>query len=342
MSDWELKDPWFLLLLLLVPLVYRLAGRATSLLQFSSLQLLQGTSRSLRQRLASLPAVLLSAAVVLLVIATARPRSPQSETRVSRNGIAIMMIVDQSSSMNARDLVEDDQSVNRLDVVKEVFLDFVYGNEGAAGQGRPDDLVGIVTFAGYADSVCPLTLDHGNLRSIVAQMQIVSEQSEDGTALGDGLGLGVERLRRSRAKSRVAILLTDGVENAGVISAIKAAELAAENDIRVYCIGAGTNGIAPVPVRSLFGGVQLVGQPVEIDEKTLQEIADRTGGRYFRAENRESLAEIYSEIDRLERTEVSELRYLQYREHFAGFVMSGLMLIAVAAALSGSVFRRLP
>ena len=138
MADWELKDPWFLLLLLLVPLVYRLAGRATSLLQFSSLQLLQGTSRSLRQRLASLPAVLLSAAVVLLVIATARPRSPQSETRVSRNGIAIMMIVDQSSSMNARDLVEDDQSVNRLDVVKEVFLDFVYGNEGAAGQGRID------------------------------------------------------------------------------------------------------------------------------------------------------------------------------------------------------------
>ncbi len=342
MAEWELKDPWFLMLLLLVPLVHRLASRATSQLQFSSLQLLQGTPTSLRLRLSGLPAVLLSLAMALLVIALARPRSPQSETRVSREGIAIMMIVDQSSSMNARDLVEDDQSVNRLDVVKEVFLDFVYGTAGAAGKGRPDDLVGIVTFAGYADSVCPLTLDHGNLRSIVEQMQIVAEQSEDGTALGDGLGLAVERLRRSPAESRVAILLTDGVENAGVIPAAKAAELAAENDIRVYCIGAGTNGMAPVPMRGLFGGVTLVGQPVEIDEKTLQEIADRTGGKYFRAENRESLAEIYAEIDTLERTEVSELRYLQYSEHFSGFVMSGMMLIAIAAVLSGSVFRKLP
>jgi Ca-activated chloride channel family protein len=342
MGSLEFRDPWFLLLLLLLPFLWRAASRSTSLLQFSSLQLLRGTPASLRQRLARLPAGLLVTAAALLVIALARPRTPQSETRVAKDGIAIMMIVDQSSSMNARDLVEDDQSVDRLDVVKEVFLDFVFGGEAAAGQGRPDDLIGIVTFAGYADSVCPLTLDHGNLRSIVRQLEIVTERGEDGTALGDGLGLGIERLRRSRAKSRVAILLTDGVENAGVIPAVKAAELAAENDIRVYCIGAGTNGMAPVPVRSLFGGISLIGQPVEIDEETLEEIAQKTGGRYFRAENRESLAEIYAEIDALERTEVSEMRYLQYSEHYSVFVLSGMVLIAVASVLSGSVFRRLP
>ena len=340
MFEWEFRDPGFFALLPLVPLAYWLATRSASSLDYSSLSLFSGTPRTWRLRLARLPALAVSLGMLALIIALARPRTPQRETRVARQGIAIMMIVDLSSSMDARDMVEDDLSVNRLDVVKEVFSDFVIGGDQASG--RQDDLVGLVTFARYADSVCPLTLDHGNLIAIVEDLELVKVQSEDGTAVGDGLGLAVERLRRSRAKSRVAILLTDGVNNAGVIPPEKAAELAAEFDIKVYCIGAGTNGIAPMPMRDPFGRITLVGQPVTIDETMLKNIADRTGGEYFRADSRDAMRSIYDSIDQLEKTEVTETRYLHYDEHFASFVSVGLGLLALAALLNQSVFRRLP
>lgn len=349
MFDWfrelglfEFGDPWFLMLLIFAPLVCWLATRPASLLGFSSSRLVARTVRSWRQRLSNLPAFMLTGAFVLLVLALARPRSPQRETRISREGIGIMMVVDLSSSMDARDMVKGDQSVNRLDVVKEVFSAFVLGSQGTAGKGRPDDLVGIVTFARYADSVCPLTLDHGNLVNMAKDLEIVSERSEDGTALGDGLGLAVERLRRSKAKSRVAILLTDGVTNAGVIPPEKAARLAREYDIKVYCIGVGTEGMAPVPGADMFGRRALVARPVRIDEKTLRQIADATGGQYFRAVDEKGLSTIYTEIDSLERTEVTEVKYLQYTEHFPHFVISGLCLLATALVLNGSLFRRLP
>lgn len=342
MLEWEFRDPWFLLLLILAPLVFWLASRSPSFMGYSSLSLFDRTPKSLRLRLSRLPAMLLAIGTVALVISLARPRTPQRETKVSREGIAIMMVVDLSSSMNARDLVEEDRSVNRLDVVKEVFLNFLFGNNRTAGLGRADDLVGLVTFAGYADSICPLTLDHGNLANIVKDLQIVSQRSEDGTAVGDGLGLAVERLRRSKAKSRIAILLTDGVNNAGVIDPRKAAELAAQSDIKVYCIGAGTDGLAPTPARDFFGRQTLVARPVEIDEETLKEIAEVTGGKYFRAVNKDALADIYREIDSLERTQVTEIRYLQYSEHFGYFVAAGMGLIGLATLLSNSVFRKLP
>jgi len=277
----------------------------------------------------------------LLIVALARPRTPQHETKISRDGIAIMMVVDLSSSMNARDMVKEDQSIDRLDVVKKVFADFVLGDQNVA-QGRPDDLVGIVTFARYADSICPLTLDHINLVNMAEELRIVTRRAEDGTALGDGLGLAVERLRRSKARSRVAILLTDGVSNAGVIAPEKAARLAAEHDIKVYCIGVGTQGVAPVPAVDMFGRQTLMPQPVRIDEKTLRQIADKTGGRYFRAVDRDALSGIYSEIDKLERTEVTEVKYLEYTEHYYRFVIPALCLVAAAFVLNGSVFRRLP
>ncbi len=342
MPEWEFKDPWFFALLLLVPAVYWLATRSKSVLTYSSLELVANAPRSVRQRLANLPAVLMCLGAVALIVALARPRTPERETRVSKDGIAIMMVTDLSSSMNARDLVEGDRSINRLNVVKDVFLEFVFGGEGKAGKGRPDDLIGLVTFAGYADSICPLTLDHGNLATIVKDLEIVNQRSEDGTSIGDGLGLAVERLRRSKAKSRVAILLTDGVNNAGVIPPPKAAELAAELDIKVYCIGAGTNGVAPMPATDLLGRQTLVASPVEIDEETLIAIADITGGMYFRAENREALSDIYQEIDRLERTEVTETRYLRYAEHFPHVVATALGLLGLASLASGTIFRRLP
>ena len=211
----------------LAPLAYWLARRSSSLLGYSSLTLLADTRRSWRQRLSRLPAILLALRRRSAVASLARPRTPQRETHASlRDGIAIMMVVDLSSSMDARDMVEEDRSINRLNVVQDVFVEFVTGTDRTAGRGRPDDLIGIVTFARYADSLCPLTLDHGNLVNMVKDLNIVSERQEDGTAVGDGLGLAVERLRRSKAKSRIAILLTDGVTNAGVIDPLKAAELA--------------------------------------------------------------------------------------------------------------------
>lgn len=342
MGNWEFRDPWFLLAGVLAPLVFRLAARAPSSVTYSSLALVDRAPRSLRARLANLPALLLATGVLLLAVALAGPRTPDAQSKVSREGISIMMVVDRSSSMNARDLVEGDTSVDRLSVVKKVFRQFVLGGE-AAGMGRPDDMIGLTTFAGYADSLCPLTLDHGNLVSLVADLEIVNRQDEDGTAIGEGLALAVERLRRNAAKSKVAILLTDGVSNAGAIDPLQAADLAATQSIRVYCIGAGTEGIAPVPDIDPFSGrVVLTRAVVEIDEQTLREIADKTGGRYFRATDEQALAGIYEEIDRLERTKVTEFRYLQYREHYVSWVVAALTLVGCAAVLSQTVFRRLP
>jgi Ca-activated chloride channel family protein len=174
-------------------------------------------------------------------------------------------------------------------------------------------------------------------------LEIVSTRDEDGTAIGDGLALAVERLRRSQAKSKVAILLTDGVQNAGIIDPKQAAEVAAASNVKVYCIGAGTQGRAPFPATNPFSGrpeLRLVN--VEIDEETLKMIADQTGGRYFRATDREALAKVYAEIDDLERTKVTEFRYLQYNEHYRTFLLAGLLLIGVSVTSKASLFRTVP
>ncbi len=350
MFDWEFRDPWFFLLLLLVPLVWGLANRSAQHLIYSSLQLTMGIPRGLRARLAWLPALLISLAIGLLVIALAGPRTPDSETKFNREGIAIAMVVDRSGSMHARDLIPEDTSIDRLTVVKRVFSDFVLG-AGSAGRGREDDLVGLITFARFADSLCPLTTDHGNLVSMTEDLEIVADQSEDGTAIGEGLALAIERLRRNTAKSKIAILLTDGVNNAGDIEPKQAAKLAADHQVKVYCIGAGSDGIAPIPqidprtyqpARSRDGRVYLHQSHVEIDEELLRDIAHHTGGRYYRVTNAEGLSEVYREIDRLERTKVNEIRYLQYTEHYGSFVLTALSLIATATVLSGTFLRRLP
>jgi Ca-activated chloride channel family protein len=338
--DWELRDPLFLLAGLLAPFVYVLATRLPAAVTYSSLALVDAAPQSLRTRLARVPAMLLAVATLALAIALAGPRTGDATTSIQREGIAIAMIVDRSGSMQARDFQAEDVGVSRLDAVKQVFRDFVLG--GALGGGRPDDLIGLVSFARYADGLCPLTLDHGNLVAILDQIGIVAEPGEDGTAIGEGLALAVERLRRYPAKSRVAILLTDGSSNAGDIGPLQAADLAAQHGIKVYAIGAGTTGFAPVPVRTRGGRTVLQRAFVETDEKTLEAIATRTGGRYFHAANAEGLAEIVSEIDRLERSDITEVRYLQFEYHFAAFVGLGLGLIALATLLSSTLLRRLP
>jgi Ca-activated chloride channel family protein len=342
MGSWELRDPLFLLLALLAPAVYLLASRRSCTVSYSSLDLVQRAPRTLRARLANVPAVLLSVSVVALAIALARPRTPDAETKISREGVAMMMVVDRSSSMIARDMVQDDRSVDRLTAVKNVFRQFVLG-DGDSGGGRPDDMIGLVAFARYADSLCPLTLDHGNLVTMVDDLQIVDREDEDGTSIGDGLGLAVERLRRHKARSKVIILLTDGVNNMGMIEPDRAADLAASQNIKVYGVGVGTNGWAPVPQRNPFTGRIGWGRMrVEIDEDTLRDIAERTGGRYFRATDQEALAQVYRAIDQLEKTKITEFRYLRYTEHYPTFVIIAIGLIAMAVIGNGTVFRQIP
>lgn len=341
MADFEFRDPLFLLAALLAPVVFLMARRLPASVTYSSLAIVDGASRSLRARLGWLPAVLLATAALALTIALAGPRTGNAVSQVKREGVAIVMVVDRSGSMQARDFVRGDTSTSRLDVVKAIFRDFVTG-DGDAGQGRPDDLIGLVSFARYADGLCPLTLDHGNLVAILEDLETPTEQGEDGTAVGEGLALAVERLRRQKTASKIAILLTDGVNNQGDIDPLQAADLAAQHGIKVYTIGAGRTGWAPVPVTRPNGTTALQRARVEIDEITLQRIAQRSGGRYFHATDEKALREVVEEIDALEQSEVSEIRYLEYEYHYAPFVYTALGLVTLATLLSATWLRRLP
>jgi Ca-activated chloride channel family protein len=337
----EFREPWFLLLGLLAVPVFLLARRSPGRVVFSSLSLLPARSASWRTRLAWLPDAGLALAVLCMSVALAGPRAARGESQIRREGIAIMMAMDVSGSMRALDLSDENQEQTRLDVVKEVFQSFVAG--GDALSGRPDDAIGLVSFAGFADTRCPLTLNHASLLEIASQMEIVTDRNEDGTAIGDGLGLALERLRESKAKSRVAILLTDGVNNAGVEAPLQAAELAKSLGIKVYTIGAGKDGVAPVRVRDpLSGEMVLRAMPVEIDEETLRTIAERTGGRYFRAKDADGLRQVYEQIDRLERTQISERRLREYDEYYRYVMAAGLLAAVLAWLARATLFRRLP
>jgi Ca-activated chloride channel homolog len=341
MPPFELAEPALLILALLAFPTYRASRARGGRLRFSSLSLLPRHARSWRQRLLFLPPTLLACAVASLALAAAGPRRGDQTSRVERKGIAIMMVLDTSSSMRALDLSEGDEERTRLDVVKEVFSDFIAGR-GALG-GRADDAIGLVTFAGYADCRCPLTLDHQNLRLIAEDVEIVRLRAEDGTAIGDGLGLALERLKESKASSRVVLLLTDGVNNSGATSPGQAAQVAQALGIKVYTIGAGRKGLAPIRTTNPFTGEEVLRRvPVNIDEETLTEIAERTSGRYFRATDRAALQEIYQAIDRLERTDISEIRFLRYTEYASACVALAMALAGLAWLLSASVLRRLP
>lgn len=336
----ELAHPWYLLAALAaVPLVWwsrRAAGRVT----FSSLAALPSAA-TWRTRLAWLPDALVGVAALALAVALAGPRAGIEGSRIRREGIAIAMVVDTSSSMLALDLSSPDKEQTRLDAVKRVFEQFVRGSKGL--KGRPDDLVGLVSFARYADTRSPLTLDHDNLMRAARDLAITTDPSEDGTAVGDGLALAIERLREAPVPSRVAILLTDGVSNAGEIAPTAAAELARAAGVKVYTVGAGTNGTARIKFTDPRSGQTFEDEvPVEIDEETLRAIAERTGGQYFRATDFGALRQVYREIDRLERAKIDEDRYGDYREYYVGLVAAAMIAIAIAFTLRASVLRRLP
>ncbi|MSP15556.1 MAG: VWA domain-containing protein [Myxococcales bacterium] len=336
-----LREPrWLLLALLAVP-VYLIARRSAGRVRFSSLALFPARAQTLRMRLAFVPDLFIALAVIALAVALAGPRTGAERARRERRGISIMMVVDISGSMQALDLSEPDEERTRLDATKRVFSDFVGGKGGL--RGRPDDAIGVVSFARYADTRSPLTLDHDSLARVVESLTLVTDRSEDGTAIGEGLGLAVERLREATTASKVAILLTDGVNNAGETDPTAAAKLAKSLGVKVYAIGAGTNGVAPVRVTDpLSGRSALRGVPVEIDEALLRELAAETGGRYFRATDADALRAVYQEIDRLERSRIMKVEFSTWHEHYATCVALALGLLASGWLLAGTLLRRGP
>jgi Ca-activated chloride channel family protein len=267
-------------------------------------------------------------ALLLVTLALARPQRGLRENELSGRGVDIVLALDLSSSMRAEDL----QPGNRLVVAKSVAQEFV--NE------RPHDRLGLVVFSGTAVTQCPLTLNHDALIDLLQRVDF--GMVEDGTAIGQGLATALNRLRQSRAKSRVVILLTDGVNNRGAIDPLTAAELARAKGVRVYTIGVGTTGIAPMPVDDPIAGRHYEMQPVEIDEATLTTIALRTGGRYFRAKDTQALTNIYHQIDQMEKSDLSSVAYSEWRDRGPELLLGAMLLLAIGYALSQTVWARVP
>jgi Ca-activated chloride channel homolog len=338
----RLASPYALILLLFVPvlLYLRQQQQYTVALRYSSIADLAALAPSLASRWRWVLPCLRALALVLCILALARPQRGIEAITISSEGIAILMAVDISGSMAALDLQVDGRQCSRLDAVKQTFRTFVEG--GKHLPGRAGDLVGMVTFARYPDSICPLTLDHDTLLSLLEQVEIVTVPEEDGTAIGEGMALGVERLKDSTAESRVMIVLTDGVNNAGDTEPLQAAQIAKALGIKIYTIGAGTRGMAMMPVRGPNGQTVLQRMPVDIDERTLTEIATLTGGQYFRATDGAALQAIYAEIDRLEKsTNVTE-HYQQYAELFPLILLPGLGCLVLEMVLTNTRFRKIP
>ena len=357
----DFQYPWFLLLLLLVPLLaWRMYKRPALAVTFSDTSAMTGMNRTLKARLHRLPQVLRLLAVMLLVVSLAGPREGRAQTRIDSEGIAIQLLVDRSGSMRATDFKLQGRPVDRLAAIKNVASRFVLGDDQL--DGRAADMVGLITFARYADNASPLTLDHAYLVDQLLATSIVNDRSEDGTAIGDAIGLGVERLRAledSRQDSdpipgKIIILLTDGENNAGDLEPLAAAELAKAMGVKIYTIGVGTRGMASVPVTDPFTGMTVNRRvPVNIDEDTLRSVAQATSGQYFRATDTDSLEGIYAQIDQLEKTRIEEQTVVDYRQLAIEPLRTSLatmppLLLIVFALLAGELMlshtwlRRLP
>jgi Ca-activated chloride channel family protein len=321
--------PWVLYLLLLIPLLmiwyFRGNNKRAGTFMISSIQQLPA-GKTWKVSLRHLPFILRMFALACIIVALARPQTRNDEELVSGEGVDIVLSIDVSGSMLAQDLTP-----NRMEAAKEVAGNFV--------ESRPTDRIGIVIFSGESFTLTPLTTDKQILKSQIYNIQ--SGLLEDGTAIGMGLATSVERLRHSKAKSKVVILLTDGENNGGFIDPNTAKELAKSVGVKVYTIGVGTDGYAPVPVQ-VPGGITMQREKVNIDEKLMTQIATETGGKYFRAKDNESLKNIYSEIDKLEksRIEVSALR--RFNERFFPFAIAAAILIFFEYLLKFTLFRKYP
>jgi Ca-activated chloride channel homolog len=355
MMGFRFQDPlWLLLLVPLLAIGWWNGRRRPAAVVYSNVEILKMLPRTAAQRVRRLLLWVGLAGLALATVALARPQRGKEEFRVRAEGIAIEMCIDRSGSMQAMDFEIDGEPVERLDIVKKVFRQFVNGGDGLTG--RRDDLVGFVDFGGFAEAKCPLTLDHGALEQMLDTVKIAQPivdsqgrminrellQEDQSTAIGDALALAVDRLKSVKAKSKVIILLSDGGNNAGVTRPDEAADIAKTFGIKVYTIGIGTTGTAPMRVTDPFGRFVLRQVPVELDEGTLKMIAEATGGRYFNAQDTRSLKEIYAVIDKLEKTESEDRRYTEYREFYEYALLPGLALILAQVVLVSTRFRTLP
>lgn len=328
------RDFWILFLIppVLGTLFFLSKKRRHASVRFSSLDIIESSKPSLKilGRRALLYIRLI--AVALFLIALSRPSSPVENTKIETEGIDIVLAIDSSGSMQAEDFELDNKRRNRLYVVKKVAEDFI--------EMRKYDRIAIVAFAARAYTVCPLTLDHTWLIRNLDRIHI--GDIEDGTAIGSAIMSSLNRLKDSGAKSRIIVLLTDGVNNAGRVSPLVAAEAAKAIGVKIYTIGAGSKGLAPYPVQTIWGETVYKNVKIEIDENTLQEIADETGGTYYRATDTQSLKDIYKQIDAMEKVKIEETGFTRYKELFCLFLIPALLLLMIEAVLSNTLLRSLP
>jgi Ca-activated chloride channel family protein len=328
-----LQPEWFWLLGLL-PLVLFWRGRRgpVAAVEYSDVSLARGLARSSRSRIGFWAWLLPIVAGVLMIAGLARPQRDHSRTEVTANGIDIVLALDVSGSMQALDFQIDRRRVNRIEVVKSVVSKFI--------EERPDDRIGIISFAGAPYLVSPITLDHDWLLQNLERVTVGS--GDDGTAIGSAIAASVNRLRETAAKSKVVILLTDGVNNTGKISPLAAAEAAKAMGVKVYTIGVGVRGEAPIPVRDASGNLRLILAKVDVDEKTLQAIAEKTGGKFYRATDTDSLEEIYEQINRFEKSAQTVQKFEHVEELYRWAVIPALAILGLGLILQHTRLRRLP
>lgn len=329
------QDLGFVLLwIVLVPLIlfFYLKWTQRGQVLYSSLRIAKSLKPSLSLRLRHLLIIIRVLAITSLIIALMRPQKGIEEAKIEKEGIDIMLVVDVSGSMLAEDFVVQGKRVNRLEAVKNVVRDFI--------QKRKDDRIGLIVFAGSAYMQCPYTLDYGVLLEFLDRIDV--GMIEDGTAIGDGVASALARLRKLDSKSKVIILLTDGVNNTGIVDPQTASELAKTLDIKVYTIGTGSKGRVPFPAKDFFGNKVYQWAVIDLDEKLLKQMASLTGAKYFRATDTEELREIYEEINRLEKTKVEIDAYTDYQELYIPFVLMTMLLILLETVLRHTRLRTIP
>ena len=328
-----LQPEWFWALTLL-PLVMLWRGRRgpVAAIQYSDVGLARAVARRSRSRIGNWVWLFAILAAVLMIVGLARPQRGHSRTEVTAHGIDIVLGLDVSGSMQALDFMIDNQRINRIEVVKSVVGKFI--------DERPNDRIGLVAFAGSPYLVSPITLDHDWLQQNLERVTIGGV--DDGTAIGSAIAAAVNRLRTTPAKSKVVILLTDGMNNTGKISPLAAAEAARALGVKIYTIGVGVRGKAPVPVRDEAGNVRLVMAQVDVDEKTLQSVADQTGGKFYRATDTDSLERIYEQINRLETTAQTVQKFEHYDELYPWALIPALAILGFSFLLQHTRYRRLP
>ena len=332
--SFSFAHPWVLLFLLLLPLLALLRGRlgGTPGILFSSKSLVLAVGKKRRSKAGAMLASLVLAAMALLIVALARPQFGRTLEHVTASGVDIMLALDVSGSMIAEDYTIGSSRANRIDVVKKVTQQFI--------ESRPNDRIGIIAFAGRPYLVSPLTLDHDWLIRNLDRVKI--GLVEDGTAIGSGLASAVARLKDRDSKTKIIVLLTDGANNAGKVQPLTAAEAGKALGIKIYSIGAGSNGPVPVPMKDPFGRTVYQKMVFDFDEKLLEQIAKIGEGKYFRAADTRSMDATFREIDRLEKTKIEVEKTADYRDLFAPLLAAAALLVAAEAILSQTLWRRLP